>query len=338
MINNNPSPPPEAPPPGDCPCANDGDPVNLATGLFTQEATDLALPDVIPIAVTRTYRQRDLDNRPFGIGMSHAYNLYLWSVTNYQQADLVLPDGSRIHYVRTSLGNDFRDAVYLHTTTPTAFYQSTLAWNPATNMWDVSLLDGTVDVFGENGPLQAIHDRHGNTVRLAHANGQDGNPHPGDVAERPLDHVQLRRRESHHPSPGQHRPHRELHLRRRGQPGDRDTGEHARESGHQSTPTTRTTASPDLTPPHRQGTGKSLVTDEFTTSAERPDARRMDKEADARGRWRRPSLPTRYERRGPRPQTLAPDPLPRQAAPGDVQPERLRAHRRAGGRGHRAAG
>jgi hypothetical protein len=74
MINNNPSPPPEAPPPGDCPCANDGDPVNLATGLFTQETTDLTLPDVIPIGVTRTYRQRDLDERPFGIGTSHSYS------------------------------------------------------------------------------------------------------------------------------------------------------------------------------------------------------------------------------------------------------------------------
>lgn len=58
---------------------------------------------------------------------------------------------------------------------PTAFYQSTLKWNATTNMWDVALLDGTVHVFGENGPLQAIRDRFGNTVRLAHANGQEGN-------------------------------------------------------------------------------------------------------------------------------------------------------------------
>src|SRR5262249_15182990 len=52
MINSNPSPPNDGPPPG-CPCSNDGDPVNLATGLFTLEATDLVLPDVIPIALTR---------------------------------------------------------------------------------------------------------------------------------------------------------------------------------------------------------------------------------------------------------------------------------------------
>ncbi len=48
MINSGASPPADGPPPGDC-CGNDGDPVNLATGLFTFEQTDVVLPDVLPI-------------------------------------------------------------------------------------------------------------------------------------------------------------------------------------------------------------------------------------------------------------------------------------------------
>jgi hypothetical protein len=99
----------------------DGDPVDLSTGLFVLEKTDLVLPDIIPIALTRTYRPGDAASRPFGIGSSHPYELFLWSNNNYQEADLILPDGGRIHYVRVSSGTGFTDAVYEHTTTPSAF-------------------------------------------------------------------------------------------------------------------------------------------------------------------------------------------------------------------------
>src|SRR5262249_29042899 len=114
MINSGSSPPSQGPPPGDCRCADDGDPVNLATGLFTLDATDLALPDLIPIAVTRTYRPRDSEARPFGVGATHPYAMFLYSAAQYAQADLVLPDGGKIHFVRTSPGNNIGDTVLVH--------------------------------------------------------------------------------------------------------------------------------------------------------------------------------------------------------------------------------
>ena len=169
MINTGQGPPPDAEPPGDC-CGNDGDPVNLTTGLFELEQTDLSLSDVLPIALTRTYRTRDLDVRPFGIGTTHPYAMFLWSAQQYQEADLVLPDGARIHYVRTSPGTGFIGAVFEHkettttSATPTEFYSSTLTWNGAG--WDLRLKDGMVYVMGENAPLQAIRDRYGNTIKL----------------------------------------------------------------------------------------------------------------------------------------------------------------------------
>lgn len=175
MINFGPAPPPDAEPPGDC-CGNDADPVNLWTGLFELQQTDLFLPDVLPLSLTRTYRTRDLDVRPFGVGTTHPYAMFLWSAQQYQQADLVLPDGGRIHFVRTTAGTGFSDAKFEHketettSATPTAFYKSGLAWrNPAADMcggWDLTLKDGTVYVFGDTAPLQAIRDRYGNTVRL----------------------------------------------------------------------------------------------------------------------------------------------------------------------------
>lgn len=47
-----------------------------------------------------------------------------------------------------------------------------MRWNG--NGWDLTLLDGTVYVFGENAPLQAIRHRFGNQVTIAHSNGQSG--------------------------------------------------------------------------------------------------------------------------------------------------------------------
>ena len=55
-------------------------------------------------------------------------------------------------------------AVFEHTTTPGAFYQSRIAWNG--DGWDLTLTDGTVYVFRDSRPLTAIRDRFGNTVEL----------------------------------------------------------------------------------------------------------------------------------------------------------------------------
>jgi YD repeat-containing protein len=60
-----------------------------------------------------------------------------------------------------------------HTSTPSAFYKSAIRWNG--HGWDLTLKDGTVYVFGENAPLQAIRDRYGNTITVTHASGQTGN-------------------------------------------------------------------------------------------------------------------------------------------------------------------
>ena len=179
MINSGPSPPNDADSPNCCPPNTDGDPVGLATGLFTLEQIDLSLPDTLPIAVTRTYRSRDPEIRPFGPGTAHPYMMYLHSEHQYTEADLVLPDGAKLHYVRVSAGTGWTDAVFVHqetattSATPTRFYKSTMMWNGSG--WNVTLKDGSVYVFGENAPLQAIRDRFGNQITVAHANGQGGN-------------------------------------------------------------------------------------------------------------------------------------------------------------------
>ncbi len=164
-------------------CKKGADPVDLGTGLFVLEKTDLYLPDVIPLNLTRIYRQSDSNTRAFGIGMMHTYSIFAFSANQYQEADLVLPDSGRVHFIRTSPGNGFLDAVFEHhgpdaacptcVGTPTSFYGSRMVYNG--NGWDLTLKDGTVYVFGENQPLQAIRDRYGNQVTITRTNGQAGN-------------------------------------------------------------------------------------------------------------------------------------------------------------------
>jgi RHS repeat-associated protein len=149
------------------------DPVDLGTGLFVLDRPDLVVQDVLPLVLRRVYRPGDSNARSFGIGGTHLYGMFLWSAQQYQQADLILPDGGRVHYVRISSGTGFTDAVFEHTATPTRFYKSQIAWNG--NGWNLTLTDGTVYVFGENAPLQAIRDRYGNQVTLTRTNGQVGN-------------------------------------------------------------------------------------------------------------------------------------------------------------------
>jgi RHS repeat-associated protein len=157
------------------PNPDDGEPVDLSMGLFVLEKTDLFLPDTLPIMLTRTYRPEDNQSRSFGIGTTFPYDLFLFSAQPFQEADLILPDGGRVHYVRISPGVGFEDAEFEHTTTPTAFYRSRIKWNG--NGWDLSLKDGTVYVFGTMAPLNAIRDRYGNKVTIARARvNQFGSP------------------------------------------------------------------------------------------------------------------------------------------------------------------
>ncbi len=158
--------------------------MNLATGLFELEQTDLYLPDVLPIAVT--YRTRDVENRPFGKGATHplcdvpvvgAAGAGGGSHPARRGADSLRADdaGDRLRGCRLRAqgdGDDVGDADGLLQVG--AWWRQTLDPQGPPG-WDLRLKDGTVYQFGENAPLQAIKDRYGNTTRIEHANGQTGN-------------------------------------------------------------------------------------------------------------------------------------------------------------------
>jgi YD repeat-containing protein len=149
----------------------DGDPVSLSTGLYLRSDDDLTIEGA-PVTLTRTYRTRDDVMRPFGIGASHSYNLYLIGDGQaFQWAELIMADGGRIRYRRVTTGRTHNNATFEHTESPTEFYGSLLEWNGGG--WNIDLRDGTRYSFGACAPrtkevchLLAISNRAGNETRL----------------------------------------------------------------------------------------------------------------------------------------------------------------------------
>ncbi|MFD1295779.1 RHS repeat-associated core domain-containing protein [Lysobacter gummosus] len=98
---------------GDCNCeggekgadqaANAGDPIDLKTGEFLHSEVDVAIDDVVPLMISRSYRPNDLKRREFGIGTSWnwGYTLNLPNA-NYNVLELIQPNGTAIRFDRVS--------------------------------------------------------------------------------------------------------------------------------------------------------------------------------------------------------------------------------------------
>jgi RHS repeat-associated protein len=171
--------PEDAPSPGGCgqdpgcsgnqqSCGQDGDPVDCATGLFLHTRTELSLPDVLPISLTRTYRSQDTVSRAFGKGTSHNFAFYLHGV--HGAPKLILPDGSQIRFAQGQ-----------HTATPTVFQHAVvdqigngialgLPFNPA---FRVTLKNRSVLYFAPGSPnhLIGMEDRNGNRLVFSSSGG-----------------------------------------------------------------------------------------------------------------------------------------------------------------------
>jgi RHS repeat-associated protein len=159
-----------------CPNADSsGDPVSVSTGFFTQSETDLVVGDVIPLVLTRTYRSQDVSQRTFGIGWVSVYDTMLYSQNQWQEVDVILPDGGRAHFVRTSPGTDYSTAVF-GSTTPGRWYGAQVFRNNPRSGWDLVFRDGTKWFFPQFAPIKEIVDPNGNTVTITRrdSNGTSG--------------------------------------------------------------------------------------------------------------------------------------------------------------------
>lgn len=124
----------------------------------------------LPATRRRTYRTEDTASRVFGIGASHPHDQYMLRDDLCTAARVILPDGAYIHFTRTS-GTNCLDSTLQHTTTQTAFYAATLAWDQGLERYRLTFKDGTEWRFSDYGSLVAMLDRNGNTLTLTRAAG-----------------------------------------------------------------------------------------------------------------------------------------------------------------------
>lgn len=139
------------------PQAIDGDPVDLATGLYMVEEPDFVFPDWIPIVLTRVYRSQDSASRAFGVGASHPFELYLLRNDLCSEIRLILPDGAFIQYLRTA-GTNCLDSTLMHKTSPTVFHNSGLFWNKDAQQWILQRADGISYRFNDFLVLTEVED------------------------------------------------------------------------------------------------------------------------------------------------------------------------------------
>ena len=160
-----------------------GDPVDLSSGLFVYHKTDLFLSDVIPISFTRTYRPYDSWSRPFGIGASHNYEMFLvgngggFEITPY--VDLVLADGSRVHFIGANTYPNY--TTYISSSSQGPWYGAILTATPFNpngyplpGIPQIETRDGTIYSFPDGSGLAnpgcqaliGITDRYGNQVKI----------------------------------------------------------------------------------------------------------------------------------------------------------------------------
>jgi YD repeat-containing protein len=147
--------------------------VDLHSGMFVLRQTDLFIPDVMPLALTRTYRPWDDSIRAFGVGANHPSDICPTGTRfPYTYQDLNLEDGRAIRFPRISKGTGYADAVFRHDATDSEFYGAQDAWNG--NGWTLKFQDGRQFIFPEayfaktyaQGAAIEMRDAEGNRIQL----------------------------------------------------------------------------------------------------------------------------------------------------------------------------
>lgn len=153
--------------------ARDGEPVDMATGIFITSRTDIAINDVLPISVSRTYQQMDTQLHAFGVGWNIGYDMHLAS-SQSSRVNLVLPDGTLVPFCATGA-----NYVANCSGAPGGYwYGATLSGVTDTTyvhalQWQIKTLDQTVYRFDGDAPnpLLNITDGNGNRVDIARGPG-----------------------------------------------------------------------------------------------------------------------------------------------------------------------
>ena len=120
--------------------------VDMATGLYIREDEDLVLRDTPPLILRRTYRSNYRAMKQFGVGTTHTGEWYVvGDGEQFSLATLILANGGRVQFNRTSPGRTFLNAMYEHHSTPSEWQGARFGWTGFG--WALRRRDGSLAQF-----------------------------------------------------------------------------------------------------------------------------------------------------------------------------------------------
>jgi RHS repeat-associated protein len=132
-----------------------GDPVDLSSGIFILRKTDMVLPGLIPIEITRTYRPNLSSIGSFGFGGNFNYDLSI-RPSGSQALSYQLPNGNRYTFSQQP------DGSYVNSSFP--FLRGVIVTRLSDGKTLMRLRDGTLRTFNAAGSLTEVRDRNSNRI------------------------------------------------------------------------------------------------------------------------------------------------------------------------------
>ncbi|HBV98040.1 MAG: hypothetical protein JL50_00965 [Peptococcaceae bacterium BICA1-7] len=140
-------------------CAKAGEPVNLSTGNFIQEETDVKIPTRgQPLEFTRFYNSLDKNTGPLGKGWAHNYNTKL-TFNEDSSIAVSYADGHVLCFENSGAG---------YVTPPG--YDEILTVGPD-NTYILTFKDKSRHIFNSAGQLVSITDKNSSAITLFYTNG-----------------------------------------------------------------------------------------------------------------------------------------------------------------------
>jgi YD repeat-containing protein len=120
---------------------------DISTGLYIREDDDLVVNTPLPIVLRRTYNSGDGFSRRFGLDTSHPGEWWIYGDGDpgVPWGDLILADGTRIHFARISPGKTQEGAVLRYDGPSAEFNGALLSWTGS--LWEMRFRDGSVASF-----------------------------------------------------------------------------------------------------------------------------------------------------------------------------------------------
>jgi YD repeat-containing protein len=152
-ITTNPEPP-HNPNPNTNPTKG-ADPIDMFSGAFLYQKTDLFIPGHIPLTIRRFYSSQSFYNSPFGFGWTMNYDM---KITEFSDGKILLRNHDGYRYMFTPNGNEY---------TPPAGLNAYLTKTDTNYVFKEK--NGTGYMFDTLGYMKSIFDRNGNKVNISYS-------------------------------------------------------------------------------------------------------------------------------------------------------------------------